>query len=210
MIEIICKLCNNSDTYKISEECSNFNSIMQIISDLSHSKESKNSNILKLGSIECKSSVDYDSFYLRLRSEVSANLKKKGDKVLGGLNDHLQEDEILSPTFEDVIVIWCLEKIDPRLPNKVNQTFGHQLAVDVTLKDIQKDVFKHIPVFLQEISDQDQEADCVDLMKVKSEDVKSSTGSTIDIKQDQEQKDFTLNHHNQNMKKDKGWLSFIK
>ena len=96
--------------------------------------------------------------------------------------------------------------------NKVNQTFGHQLAVDVTLKDIQKDVFKHIPAFLQEISDQDQiqEADCVDLMNVKSEDVKSSTGSTIDIKQDQEQKDFTLNHHNQNMKKDKGWLSLIK
>ena len=33
-------------------------------------------------------------------------------KFLG--NFELLEDEILSPTFEEVILLWCLEKIDPR------------------------------------------------------------------------------------------------
>ena len=85
---------------------------------------------------------------------------------------------MLSPTFEDVIVIWCLEKIDNRLPSKVNQAFGHQLINNVTLKDIQKEVFKYIPIFLQELNI--QESETIDLMKVKSEDDKQNAAISCD------------------------------
>ena len=41
-------------------------------------------------------------------------------------NFELQQDEILSPTFEEIIILWSLEKIDSRLPNLVNVIFSHR------------------------------------------------------------------------------------
>ena len=65
----------------------------------------------------------------------------------------LIEDEILSPTFEEVILLWSLEKIDPRLPFLVNQTFGYRLIDDLTLKDIQDEIFEKIPQLIEESLD---------------------------------------------------------
>ena len=67
------------------------------------------------------------------------------------MNDFiLHEDEILSPTFEEVILLWCLERIDPRLPAIISQTFGHKLVDGITLKDLQDEIFDRIPQFLEE------------------------------------------------------------
>jgi hypothetical protein len=56
------------------------------------------------------SSDSYQSFYLKFKASICSNLKKKGD-VVEFLNGELLEDEILSPTFEEIIVLWCIEKI---------------------------------------------------------------------------------------------------
>jgi hypothetical protein len=61
----------------------------------------------------------------------------------------LDQDEIMSPTFEEVIILWTLEKIDQKLPNEVNKYFGNQLIGDVTLKDLEQEIFSQIPTLLQ-------------------------------------------------------------
>lgn len=85
---------------------------------------------------------DLKSFYTKFRTVISNHLKKKGDSEL------LFEDEIISPTFEEVIILWCLEKIDSSLPKQVKETFGNQLNGQVTLKDIHNEIFDSIPDFL--------------------------------------------------------------
>ena len=63
----------------------------------------------------------------------------------------LTEDEKLSPSFENAIILWTLEKIDPRLPDKVKKNYGHQMTGNVTLKDIQPVVFENISAMLEEL-----------------------------------------------------------
>ena len=61
----------------------------------------------------------------------------------------LSMDEILSPTFEEIIVLWCLEKIDTRLPRQVKEAFGERVVGNVTLKDLQKEIFQYLPVLVE-------------------------------------------------------------
>lgn len=67
-------------------------------------------------------------FYKQYRASFTDNLRKTGDIVIFKNNQALTEDEQLSPSFENAIVLWTLEKIDPRLPSKVKKDYGHQMT----------------------------------------------------------------------------------
>ena len=71
----------------------------------------------------------------------------KGGKVLAA-------DETLSPTFEDAIVLWALEKIDPRLPKKVRKDYEHGLFGDTYLIDLQVTIFQSIHTMLEDLDKQ--------------------------------------------------------
>ena len=62
----------------------------------------------------------------------------------------MPEDEEMSPTLEEVIIVWCLEKIHPNLPKFVNQRFSEKINDDYSLFDIQEDIFEIIPSLLKE------------------------------------------------------------
>ena len=61
------------------------------------------------------------------------------------------DDEKLTPSFENAIVLWSLEKIDPRLPSKVKKDYGHQMTGDTTLKDVQPIIFENISNMLDDL-----------------------------------------------------------
>ena len=63
----------------------------------------------------------------------------------------LDEDEKLSPSFENAIILWTLEKIDPRLPQKVKRDYGHQMTGNITLKDIQPVIFENINTMIDDL-----------------------------------------------------------
>ena len=75
-------------------------------------------------------------------------MKYKNDLVL-------TEDEKLSPSFENAIILWTLEKIDPRLPHKVKRDYGYQMTGNTTLKDIQPVIFENISTMIEDL-DQSQ------------------------------------------------------
>ena len=91
------------------------------------------SNILELFDFHYNSHESISSFYTRCRCLVASNLKKKGDKVG---DDFILEDEFISSTFEDLIILWCLEKVDPCLPKKVKETFGDEIINGQTVKNL--------------------------------------------------------------------------
>ena len=36
----------------------------------------------------------------------------------------IAQDEIFTPTFEEVIILWCLEKVNPELPRRIREELG--------------------------------------------------------------------------------------
>ena len=99
-----------------------------------------NLNLLDLRRIQYNEGDDHARFYRTFKSALCENLRKEGDIYDG---DIVLDDEILSPTFEDVILVWSLERIHPMLPELVDKHFGHQLGINgVGLFHIQDQIFK--------------------------------------------------------------------
>jgi hypothetical protein len=61
------------------------------------------------------------NFYRGYRNRVIASLKKKGNIIKWQINNVLDEDEQLSPTFEELILINFLTLIDNQLPGHVSR-----------------------------------------------------------------------------------------
>ena len=112
-IEKLGNLNNKANTKIIKNYGTNFEFIINFIFD-SHNYEKKHENILALSDIQPTTNEDFSAFYNKFRLSVCNNLKMMGTKIKFMDNFELVEDEILSPTFEEVILLWCLEKIDPR------------------------------------------------------------------------------------------------
>ena len=116
----------------------------------------KGANFLKISEQTYKSSMVPQVFYKQFRADFLNNLRKKGEKVSHKGVAVLQEDEKLSPSFEDAIVLWSLEKIEPRLPAKVRKDYEHRLDGNTYLIDLQPSIFQAIPSMLADL-DRDAE-----------------------------------------------------
>jgi len=116
----------------------------------------KGANFLRITEMRYNSSMVPQVFYKQFRASFLNNLRKKGEKVTHKGENVLKEDEKLSPSFEDAIVLWSLEKIEPRLPEKVRKDYEHRLDGETYLIDIQATIFQAIPSMLADL-DRDAE-----------------------------------------------------
>ena len=99
-----------------------------------------NLNLLDLRRIQYNEGDDHARFYRAFKSALCDNLRKEGDIYDG---DIVLYDEMLSPTFEDVIVVWTLERIHPMLPELVDKYFGHFFGKNgVSISSFQDRIFK--------------------------------------------------------------------
>ena len=99
---------------------------------------SVNSNILELCDTQYESTESIKEFYDKFRQIVRCSLKKKG--FIDG-DEMLLEDEIISPTFEEIIILWCLDKVSPNLSTKVKPAFDFQLNNGHSIKELKDDIF---------------------------------------------------------------------
>ena len=117
--------------------------------------QTKGANFLNISEHVFTKGTPFQTFYKHYRAAFLDNLRKQGDVVKFKNNQVLEEDEKLSPSFENAIILWTLEKIDPRLPHKVKRDYGHQMTGDTTLKDIQPLIFENIATMIADL-DQNQ------------------------------------------------------
>ena len=111
----------------------------------------KGANFMNISEHIFKTGTPHQTFYKQYRASFVDNLRKRGDRMLFKNNLRLEEDEKLSPSFENAIVLWTLEKIDPRLPSKVKKDYGHQMTGDTTLKDLQPVIFENITTMIDDL-----------------------------------------------------------
>jgi len=65
--------------------------------------------------------------------------------------DYIDEDEHLSPTFEELILINVLGLIDNRLPGHVRDQYSCLIGESESLMDYETDILGKVPTFLTEI-----------------------------------------------------------
>ena len=116
--------------------------------------EAKGPNFLKITEHVYKKGTLPQVFYKQFKTSFVNNLRKRGEVMTHKGGKVLTSDEVLSPSFEDAIVLWALEKIDPRLPKKVRKDYEHRLTADTFLIDLQVTIFQSIPTILEELDRQ--------------------------------------------------------
>ena len=150
MIQVIKLYLHHNEQTEIDNDCSSVSWIFEFL-EKRYNIQSRGVNLLKLADCKYKSGDDYHTYYRELYSSISDNLRRKEDNDLNGAK--LAEDEKISPTFKDFIILSALNNIDPRLPAKVKQDYELQLnQKGVYLSDIQVSIFQAIPSMLESLN----------------------------------------------------------
>ena len=172
----VATLCHHTENDDITNHSTSLDWMFEYLKR-HYGLETKGANFMNVSEHIFKKGTPYQTFYKQYRASFIDNLRKQGDVVCYKNNYTLLEDEKLTPTFENAIVLWALDKIDPRLPAKVKRNYGHQMTGNVTLRDVQPVIFEHIDSMLEEL-DQSQTskllasqslADCVDLQAISTQ-----------------------------------------
>ena len=146
----IATLCHHTENDDVTNNSTSLQWILDYL--LKHyGLMTKGANFMNIADNVYKQGVPYQTFYKEYRASFVDNLRKQGDIVHYKNDFALTEDEKLSPSFESAIVLWALEKIDPRLPSKVKKNYGYQMTGNMTLRDIQPVVFENIDLMIEEL-----------------------------------------------------------
>lgn len=146
----IATLCHHTENDDVTTQSTSLQWIFDYLMK-HYGLETKGANFMNISEHVFKQGTPYQTFYKQYRASFIDNLRKRGDAVLYKNDFILTEDEKLSPSFENAIILWSLEKIDARLPAKVKKNYGHQMTGNVTLKDIQPVIFDNISSMLEEL-----------------------------------------------------------
>ena len=152
----IATLCHHTENDDVTNHSTSLEWIFEYLRK-HYGLTTKGANFMNIAEHVFTSGTPHNTFYKQYRASFLDNLRKRGDRMLFKNNLQLNEDEKLTPSFENAIVLWSLEKIDARLPAKVKKDYGHQMTGDTTLKDLQPTIFENIPSMLDDL-DQTQTA----------------------------------------------------
>ncbi len=104
-------------------------------------------NILRIHEVEYDDNHSIESYFDELKKIVISSLKKKG---YDNGHEKLIQDEIFSPTFEELLILWCLDKVEPNLSKKIKLIFNDKLNSGKSLHQLKDEIFSY---FESEIRD---------------------------------------------------------
>jgi hypothetical protein len=120
------------------------------LDELIDNQKNENHFIDLFGSQEIQRASAFDLFN-QFRNLVISGLKKKGDVIIWQGGAILAEDEQLSPTFEELILVVVLSLIDIHLPGHVKNEYDDLLGKEKSLMDFKADILVKVPTFLSTI-----------------------------------------------------------
>ena len=151
-VQLIAVLCFYTEQDDI-DQCSTSWGWIVMYLEKHYNLESRGAHFLDIASLTFKKGTPHQTFYKQFRAGFMDNLRKKGDKLEYKNDEELTADEKMSPTLESSIVLWALERIDPRLALKVQKLYGHQMVANKCLVTLQPTIFQNIPAMLQELDE---------------------------------------------------------
>ena len=91
-------------------------------------------------------------FYNNYRSLMMGNLGKTGDNIQWQ-SKTLTEDEKLSPTMEDLILLNVLSLLHPKLPAYVKELYAHKIGQSKRIMDFKSDILSKAKQYMEEIEE---------------------------------------------------------
>ena len=119
-------------------------------------------------------SMSATTVYNAYRSKIMENLKPKGTTVKWKSSMVLQSSEVLTPTFEDHILLSVLQLIDIRLPLKVREIYGPRMEDSKFLMDFKQDILSNIPKMLEDLESIETQLNWMQIGKTKRDQFKKS------------------------------------
>ena len=151
MLQIVCSVMHHTEAIGVWNDSTSVEWIWEYLKR-HYNIQSKGVNFLKVAQINYKSGELPQTFYKEFRTAMVDNLRKEGDAKNHLMPGSVMEaDEVLSPTFEDAIVLWALDKIDSRLPAWVAKEYEARLDRTTHLIDLQSVIFQRVPSMLESI-----------------------------------------------------------
>lgn len=89
-------------------------------------------------------------FYNQYRSMIIGNLAKKDERI-DWKNETLEEDEKLSPSHEDLILLNVLSLLHPKLPAYVRENYAHKMGQQKRLMDFKQEILSKAKQYIAEI-----------------------------------------------------------
>ena len=89
-------------------------------------------------------------FYNNYRSLILGNLAKRGDEIKWK-KTNLTQDEKLSPSHEDLILLNVLTLIHPKLPAYIKEHYGHKLGQTMRLMDFKTEILTKAKQYIADI-----------------------------------------------------------
>ena len=129
-------------------------SLAWVWSELQHAyqHQHKGKNFLNIIDIQWNSQETSPmSFYTTYRAKILENLKPEGTTLQWKNNKKLSKAEVMTPTFEDHILLTVLNIIHPKLPSKVKEVYGPRLDDGKFLMDIKNDILTNVNKFIEDI-----------------------------------------------------------
>ena len=147
-LQLIANLCQYSEQSDIITSSTSLSWVWDNLKRR-YNIESRGSHLLDVAAVTPKHDQHPLVFYKQFKSKIFNNLRKSGDKMMYRGGKQLTEDEVISPTFESIIMMWALEKLDQRLPAEVKKQFGFRMEGNITLIDLQTAVFQAVPGMIE-------------------------------------------------------------
>ena len=149
-ITLTAILCHYTEQDDITNSSTSWEWIIDYLRQ-HYNLESRGEHFLDIVEVTYTSDVPYQTFYKQFRAGFIDNLRKRGERLAYKNNQELTADEVMSPTLEATVVLWALERIDPRLPGKVKKNYGHQMVGNQCLVSLQPTIFQNIGAMLTEL-----------------------------------------------------------
>ena len=149
MLQVLSSYVDDNDAEDVVEHSTSLEWIWRRI-QARYNIETKGVNFLKIVKHRFKAGENPQTFYKKFRSAFIDNLRKKGDSrnhLTPG--DVMEEDETMSPSQEDTIVLWSLDQMDRRLPEMVARMYEHRLDKTTHLIDLAPSIFQQVPMMLE-------------------------------------------------------------
>ena len=121
---------------------------------LHYNIQTSGANFLDFVNINLEPDEKPEDLYQRMSAFISDNLLKKSadDPIIhdkDGEDEVRNEDEVLSPSLENLVVLLWLQKLHPRLPDIVKQKYAAELK-NRTLFNLKPEISMSIPVLLED------------------------------------------------------------
>lgn len=89
-------------------------------------------------------------FYNQYRSMIIGNLAKKST-VIDWKGETLKEDEKLTPSHEDLILMNVLQLLHPKLPSFIREQYAHKIGLQKRLMDFKTEILTKAKQYIEEI-----------------------------------------------------------